>query len=81
MSKKNQLSIRIDQELYQAIQDVAQAEQMSKTELILPVLRGAFLPDGERIFRIRPSVAIPLVGEIVNDNDLGNVVVVYGGEA
>lgn len=68
--KKSRIDLRMEDELYQAIQEVAAAEGKTMTGLVLPVLRDVFLH--------KELVRIPIVGYIVDNEQLGNVVRIAG---
>lgn len=74
MSKLKRVDLRMEDELYQAIQDVAKAEGINKTKLILPILRDVFLnePIKQKVIRV------PVVGQIVKHAELGNIIVPVG---
>jgi len=95
MSSKKRFEIGlISDELYQALSEVAKSEDTSMASLARKALEDAFLvdeperefPDNVRVIALSEAHLkrllgdIPVVGQVVDDSELGNRVEFYGGE-
>ena len=87
----------ISNELYQALSEVAKSEDTSMAQLARQALEDAFLvdepeldfPDNVRVFALSEADVkrllgvgdIPVVGQVVDDPEMGNRVEFYGEAA
>jgi len=70
MTKKCRIDLRMTQKLYDAIQEVAEAEKTNATALILPILTDVFLDElPQKVLRV------PVTGWIVDHPKLGNIII------